>query len=233
MNGTKQLIEVMPSIAIPRRFRRRCRICARRARSAKAATRRQSSTARSCWSSPALPTMNKNTETQTVLVLHLGGEDSLSHLTGIHGVHLGHIEYIATDPTRTTIPWVQRRNADGIEDRFAASTLKGAVPQGERRVMDCIDCHNRAAHTFVTAEEALNRAMADGAISPRLPWVHKEGLGTAQGRLHSQDEARAEDSRRSLKPSIAMSILRCSPPRPDLVKAAGEGLVTLYTRMFP
>ena len=61
----------------------------------------------------------KNTETQTVVVLHLGGQDSLSHLTGIHGVHLGHIEYIATDPTRTTIPWVQKRNADGSETVFA------------------------------------------------------------------------------------------------------------------
>ena len=66
------------------------------------------------------------------MVLHLGGQDSLSHLNGIHGVHLGHIEYIATDPTRTTIPWVQRRNADGSETTYAASTLKGAVPQGER-----------------------------------------------------------------------------------------------------
>ena len=36
----------------------------------------------------------KNSETQTVVVLHLGGRDSLSHLTGIHGVHLGHIEYV-------------------------------------------------------------------------------------------------------------------------------------------
>ena len=48
-----------------------------------------------------------------MLILHLGGVDSLSHRTGIHGVHLGHIEYIATDPTRTTIPWVQRTNPDG------------------------------------------------------------------------------------------------------------------------
>ena len=56
-----------------------------------------------------------NTESQTVLILHLGGEDSFSHRTGIHGVHLGHIEYIATDPTRTTIPWVQRNNPDGSQ----------------------------------------------------------------------------------------------------------------------
>ena len=39
----------------------------------------------------------QNTESQTVLVLHLGGEDSLSRLSGIHGVHLNHMEYIATD----------------------------------------------------------------------------------------------------------------------------------------
>ena len=49
-----------------------------------------------------------------MLILHLGGVDSLSHYTGIHGVHLGHIEYIATDPTRTTIPWVERQNPDGL-----------------------------------------------------------------------------------------------------------------------
>jgi len=56
---------------------------------------------------------------------------------------------------------VQKRNADGSETVYAASALNGATPQGERRVMDCIDCHNRAAHPFVTAEEALNQAMAD------------------------------------------------------------------------
>ena len=39
----------------------------------------------------------KNTETQTVILLHLGGQDGMSHLTGIHGVHLGHIEYVTTD----------------------------------------------------------------------------------------------------------------------------------------
>ncbi len=175
----------------------------------------------------------QNTETQTVVVLHLGGQDSLSHLTGIHGVHLGHIEYIATDPTRTTIPWVQRQNADGSETVFAASSLNGAVPQGERRVMDCIDCHNRAAHTFVTAEEALNRAMADGAVSPTLPWVHKEGLELLKANYSSQADARAkipaqlEAFYRSGNPEVLAT-------KANLVKSAGEELVTLYSQnVFP
>ena len=175
----------------------------------------------------------QNTETQTVLVLHLGGEDSLSHLTGIHGVHLGHIEYIATDSTRTAIPWVQKRNDDGSETVFASSALKGSEPQGERRVMDCIDCHNRASHTFLTAEDALNRAMADGAVSPALPWVHKEGLALLKADYASQDEARnkipaqLEAFYRSGHPEVLAA-------KASLVKAAGDQLVTLYSQnVFP
>ena len=175
----------------------------------------------------------QNTETQDVVVLHLGGEDSLSHLTGIHGVHLGHIEYIATDPTRTTIPWVQKRNADGSETVFASSALKGATPKGERRVMDCVDCHNRAAHTFVTAEEAINRAMADGSISPSLPWVHKEGLSLLNANYSSEDDARARI------PAQLQAFYRSSNPdvlatKADLVKRAGDELVLLFSQnVFP
>ena len=175
----------------------------------------------------------KNTETQTVLVLHLGGLDGLSHLTGIHGVHLGHIEYIATDPTRTTIPWVQKHNEDGSETVFAASATGSAVPQGERRVMDCIDCHNRAAHTFVTPEDALNRAMAEGAVSADLPWVHKESLELLKANYASEAEASMKipaqlaEFYRSQHPEVL-------PAKTALIKAAGEELVTLYSEnVFP
>ena len=176
----------------------------------------------------------KNSQTQTVVVLHLGGQDSLSHLTGIHGIHLGHIEYVDTDATRTTIPWVQKRNADGSVTEFVSSSLKSnGPPEGERRVMDCIDCHNRAAHTFVTAEDALNRAMADGAISPDLPWVHKEGLELLKAAYSSEAEARAKI------PEQLTAFYRSSNPgvltaKADLVKAAGEELATLYSQnVFP
>jgi nitrate/TMAO reductase-like tetraheme cytochrome c subunit len=175
----------------------------------------------------------QNTEAQTVLVLHLGGEDSLSHLSGIHGVHLNQMEYIATDSTRTTIPWVQRQNPDGSQTVFTSSALNGAMPKGERRTMDCIDCHNRAAHTFVTAEEAINRAMADGAISTDLPWIHKEGLELLNATYASQDEARSKI------PAQLEAFYRGSNPevltaKAALVKSAGEELTTLYCQnVFP
>jgi nitrate/TMAO reductase-like tetraheme cytochrome c subunit len=174
-----------------------------------------------------------NTESQTVLVLHLGGEDSLSRLSGIHGVHLNRMEYIASDASRSTIPWVQRENSDGTETVFTASALNGAMPQGERRTMDCIDCHNRAAHTFSTAEEAVNRSMADGSISPDLPWVHKEGLELLNGTYGSQDDARTKI------PAQLVAFYQSQHPevlaaKAALVKAAGDQLATIYSQnVFP
>jgi len=175
----------------------------------------------------------QNSETQTVVVLHLGGVDSLSNRTGIHGVHLGHIEYIATDETRTAIPWVQRRNADGSETVYAASTSGGKMPQGERRLMDCIDCHNRAAHTMQTAEDALNRAMADGAVSPELPFVHKKGL-----ELLKADYATEADARQKI-PAQLEAFYRGEHPevmagKANVVKTAGDALVNIYVHnTFP
>ena len=175
----------------------------------------------------------QNTETQTVVVLHLGGVDSLSHLTGIHGVHLGHIEYVTTDETRTTIPWVQRRNADGSETVYAASALNGKMPQGERRVMDCIDCHNRAAHTMQTAEDALNRAMAEGLVSPELPFMHKKALELLKADYKTEEEAREkipaglEAFYRTEHPDVMAS-------KANLVKSSGEALVGIFTHnAFP
>jgi len=175
----------------------------------------------------------QNTETQTVLILHLGGEDSFSHRSGIHGVHLGHIEYIATDPKLTNIPWVERTNPDGSKTVFSSLPPGSPMPKGQQRVMDCIDCHNRAAHQFVTAEQAINRAMVDGVISPSLPWVHKEGLQLVQAKYSSQAEARVKIPEgltafyRSTDPSVLAT-------KAALVKSAGTALATLYSEnVFP
>lgn len=174
-----------------------------------------------------------NSATTTIVLLHLGGRDSLSHLTGIHGAHLGHIEYIAGDHDRTNIPWVQKRNADGSTAEFTTSAAGSGVPKGERRVMDCIDCHNRAAHTMDTPEVALNRAMVEGEISPSLPYVHKKAMELLTATYATQDEARAKIPAqlaafyRSYYPAVASQ-------HAELIRSAGDGLVAIYTQnVFP
>jgi hypothetical protein len=132
----------------------------------------------------------KNSRTSTIALLHVGGRNSFAHLSGIHGAHMGKVEYIATDTTNQTIPWISKTNDKGPATEFLATGLKGP-PIGEKRTMDCIDCHNRAAHSFDTAEDALNKDMALGSPSASLPFVHKEGLALIRAKYDSQDVARA------------------------------------------
>ena len=131
----------------------------------------------------------KNAVTHSLTLVHVGGRDSFSHLSGIHGAHMAHMEYIATDSTHQTIPWVSKTNDDGSTTEFVSTDQKGPVT-GQKRVMDCIDCHNRAAHSFTTPEEALNHDMAQGSPSASLPFVHKEGLTLLKATYASQEEAR-------------------------------------------
>lgn len=130
----------------------------------------------------------KNSMTRTVLVLHLGGVDSVSQRSGIHGHHLNDFEYVATDNTLQTIIAVTATNPDGSKTEYVSSDAKGPI-HGVRRTMDCIDCHNQATHVFQTAEDAIDEAMLDGTPDPSLPFVHKEGLQLIQAAYASQAEA--------------------------------------------
>jgi hypothetical protein len=40
-------------------------------------------------------------------------------------------------------------------------------------VMDCMDCHNRPAHVFPTANDAVERSLVAGALSTKLPNIKR------------------------------------------------------------
>jgi len=132
-----------------------------------------------------------NSATHSLVLVHVGGRDMSGHLSGIHGAHLGRIEFIATDSTNQTIPWVAKVNDDGSTVEYVSSDTK-APEGGQKHVMDCIDCHNRAAHSFDTPEGALNKAMAQGRLNASLPYLHKQGLELLKAEYSSQAEAESK-----------------------------------------
>jgi hypothetical protein len=122
-----------------------------------------------------------NSETVTPLTLYVGGGSArLGVGTGIHW-HMNldnQIEYITTDPKRENIPYVLLRDRNGTVREYTVGTVTPEkLAAGERRRMDCMDCHNRPAHTFsYTPERAVNDAMAQGRIPKELPFVRREAL---------------------------------------------------------
>ena len=130
----------------------------------------------------------KNSLTRSMPLMHIGGRNQFGKLSGIHGAHLGLIEFTSTDSSNQIIPWVSKKNEDGSVTEFNLADAKVAST-GKRHVMDCIDCHNRAAHSFETPEEALNKDMAMGSPNPSLPFAHKKGLALIKASYASQREA--------------------------------------------
>jgi hypothetical protein len=122
-----------------------------------------------------------NTETVTTLGLHVGGpgeKTESGRAIHWHADPRVRVEYIATDPDRQTIPFVRATNEKGETKEYV---VEGTTPEmlaaGTSRTMDCIDCHNAAAHRISpTPEEAVNRAMAAGRISPAVPFVRRDAV---------------------------------------------------------
>ncbi len=124
-----------------------------------------------------------NTETVSAMTMHVGGPAS-ENGRGIHW-HANPnltVEYVATDANRQTIPWVRVTRPDGSVQEYAAEGVAPDQPgAGERRTMDCLDCHNVVAHRIApTAEEAVDRAMAAGELPRTLPFVRREGVRLVQ-----------------------------------------------------
>ncbi len=84
------------------------------------------------------------------------------------------VEYYAVDEKRQDIPWMRVTNLkDGTARVFRTDKFTGDPPADKIRVMDCMDCHNRPAHVFPTANTAVEQAMSAGVLSTKLPNIKR------------------------------------------------------------
>jgi NapC/NirT cytochrome c family protein len=131
-----------------------------------------------------------NTETTTILQMHLGRASSSGRAIHWHADPATRIEYIASDEARQTIPYVRVTDAKGQVKEYASpDSNEQLVATGTRRTMDCIDCHNTVGHPISpTAERAVDQAIAAGQVNRQLPLVRRESVRLVTGSYASQDE---------------------------------------------
>ena len=177
----------------------------------------------------------QNTPATTVALMRVGGHN-WKGTVGIHGKHSdsqSRITYVATDRHRQVIPQVTYTAPDGKTTVFNATDAKATsdeLAKGEHRTMDCMDCHNRPTHIFQLPENAVDEAMAEGRISPMLPFIKQQALAV----LRHEYPDRATGTR-----EIAVSLYdfyKTKYPASDsgLVKSAVEAVQSIYQRnIFP
>jgi len=120
-----------------------------------------------------------NTPFTVQMLLNVGGGDPThGPVGGIHWhMNVGnHIEYLATDDKRQKIPWVRMIDAQGVVTEFRTPKFTNEVDASQVRQMDCMDCHNRPAHRYQTADSAVNLAMALTNLDRSLPYLKTNTL---------------------------------------------------------
>jgi hypothetical protein len=180
----------------------------------------------------------KNTPLTTALMMKIGGRTS-SGSVGIHGRHLDNgsqILYISTDERRQVIPVVYYTDASGTTREYVSTDIKVSkqeLEKGEKRVMDCIDCHNRPTHAFELPENAVDLRMSRGLISPELPYIRKKAVELLKANYADRESAQKqivegiESYYRSTYPEIYNS-------KRALVEQSADNIAKIYLRnIFP
>ena len=179
-----------------------------------------------------------NTESVTTLQVHVGGGSGrMGPTQGIHW-HMNpdnQIEYITTDDKREVIPYVRLSDRFGNVREFVADGVTpDQLAKGERRRMDCMDCHNRPSHPIApSAEKAVDEAIAAAAIPQTLPFVRREAVKVLKGTYPSQNAA-AEAIERALRDFYRGQSLTVYNSRRQEIEKAVNATVAIYRRnVFP
>ena len=180
----------------------------------------------------------KNTPLTTILLMKIGGHAG-QMAVGIHGRHLDvnfRVRYTALDRQRQTIARVTYLDDSGRQVEFTSTDSKPTPQQlaaGETRSMDCMDCHNRPAHTFQLPERALDQSMAEGLISADLPFIKKKATEALKAQYAGRD-----DGARRIQASLADFYQKSYPDvyrdKRQTVDAAIQQVQAIYLRnIFP
>lgn len=181
----------------------------------------------------------QNSLNQTRMMIHVGGGNpSAGPVGGIHWhMNVGNeVTFVSSDEKRQVIPWVRTRDANGNVVEYTArdaSVSPDQIKQAPKRVMDCIDCHNRPTHVYLTPNQAVDRSLDAGRLSVELPYIKAKAVEVLSAEYQTNDEALAAIAA-GLNGYYSQHYRDLHNARPQVVASAIAEVQQLYqTYFFP
>jgi len=136
-----------------------------------------------------------NTPKVDTRVMRVGGGQA-EVAQGIHWHIAAKVWYLPLDTQRQEIAWIGVENQNGefteYIDPDKASEVTPQRIKNEKRLMDCIDCHNRATHIFSSPSELIDMALVQGDLDSSLLFIKREALKALDPPNASLDDAYAK-----------------------------------------
>jgi nitrate/TMAO reductase-like tetraheme cytochrome c subunit len=140
-------------------------------------------------------TDENNTPRQIDMLLKVGGGSPTTGITsGIHW-HMNisnEILYISTGENHQVIPWVRLKDMNGQVVEYLAKDAQltpEQIASMPKRRMNCMDCHNRSAHTFNPPDRAVNESLLAGRLDVMLPFIKQQAVEVLTKEYAASDEA--------------------------------------------
>ena len=171
----------------------------------------------------------ENTKWSIRMLIKTGGGSMEAGIAeGIHW-HMNianEVDYIATDKQRQEIAWVRVKDNQGNVREYMSedNPIEPAdFSKYEMRRMDCIDCHNRPTHIYLSPGKAINLAFSAGRIDPSLPSANRIAIESLIEEYTSKDSAIV---------SIANKIRESYEDRyPDISETRKDAIDTLISEI--
>jgi NapC/NirT cytochrome c family, N-terminal region len=168
-----------------------------------------------------------NTPFAVRLLLKVGGGGANGPPSGIHWhVSRGEkVEYIATDTQRQVIPWVRVTDiATGKATVYRDKDFHDDPAKYAIRTMDCIDCHTRPSHRFLSPNDVVDAAIATGQLDRSVPSVKSHVVAALIASYQTTDEAMQK---------IASSLRAIYPNAPGVDGLVAETQQLYRDNFFP
>ncbi len=137
----------------------------------------------------------KNSLNQTRLLIKVGGgSPTHGQVGGIHWhMNLGNeVMFISVDDRRQDIQWVRMKDKDGNAIEYFAKDAKFSpdqIEKAEKRRMDCIDCHNRPTHIYLSPNQAVDRSLDAKRLDIALPFLKLKAVEVLGAGYQTNEEA--------------------------------------------
>ena len=176
----------------------------------------------------------ENTKRETQMLIKIGGTPGAPNTSGIHW-HIGkEVSYIATDEKRLDIPYVSVKRPDGSLDEFVSPekpVSKEELAKHEKRVMDCIDCHNRPAHSYNPPSQEIDNRFAANKLDPSLPNLKKLSVELLEKPYKTTEEATASIAK-NMQEYYAKNYPALVTSKAASIKQAIEQTQQIYARNY-
>ncbi|MBN1409012.1 MAG: NapC/NirT family cytochrome c [Calditrichaceae bacterium] len=153
--------------------------------------------------------------------------------SGIHWhiAEMNQVRYRSVSDEREEMIRVDVRQSDGSFKRYQNRAITPAEQQTDQdeRILDCIDCHNRATHIYENPETAIDKRMEQGLMDRSLPYLKQEAL-TAISNIYSDKQQGMQSIKNHIEGFYRRNYPEISAQKMKSIDQAIEALQEIYHR---